>query len=109
MREFALNAVIGARLPEAVAEGERGDLTEALSQEPLADRVGEPFNGSVVAGLRDHGVYVSSNYQGLTAVADGEAAVAAESAGDVAAGEVNPAFYEALGVGSGELAGRLEG
>ena len=29
--------------------------------------------------------------------------------GVIASGEVNPAFYEALGVGSGELAGRLEG
>ena len=29
--------------------------------------------------------------------------------GMIASGEVNPAFYEALGVGSGELAGRLEG
>ena len=43
------------------------------------------------------------------AVGDGEAAVAAEGAGVFASGEVNPAFYEALGVGSGELAGRLEG
>lgn len=29
--------------------------------------------------------------------------------GMVASGEVNPAFYEALGVGSEELAGKLEG
>ena len=29
--------------------------------------------------------------------------------GMIASGEVNPAFYEALGVSSGELAGRLEG
>ena len=29
--------------------------------------------------------------------------------GMIASGEVNPAFYEALGLGSGELAGRLEG
>ena len=63
VRQFALNAVVGARLPEAVAEGERGDRTETLSEEPLADGVGEPLNSSVVAGLRDHGVYVSSNYQ----------------------------------------------
>ena len=63
VRKFALKAVGGARLPKAIAEGTRRDRTETLSQEPLADRVGEPFNGSVVAGLRDHEVYVSSNYQ----------------------------------------------
>jgi len=58
--EFAVEAVVRARLPKPVPEGEGGHLAKALRDEPIADGFGKLANGSVVACLCDHAAIIAA-------------------------------------------------